>query len=159
MSIRDSVASGAAFTGSYLFMNVAATLIPGFGLLGNSPAVIIGEMVIAKPYGPIIGIAMGFAEVDLALLRRSLVSEVVGVGCVVAIAFVVGMPTRDFTIGSEVLNRASANLLDWLIALVGGLAGRFVFVSTGLTGVIVGVTIAAALVPPLTTFGIMVEVQ
>lgn len=38
---------------------------------------------------------------------------------------------------------------------MGGLAGGFTFVSTGLSGVVVGVAIATALVPPLTTCGIL----
>jgi uncharacterized membrane protein len=42
-----------------------------------------------------------------------------------------------------------------LIGLVGGIAGGFTFVSTGLTGVVVGVAIATALVPPLTSCGIL----
>jgi uncharacterized membrane protein len=42
-----------------------------------------------------------------------------------------------------------------LIALVGGLAGGFTFLSSSLSSVIVGVAIATALVPPLTTCGIL----
>jgi hypothetical protein len=61
-AIRESVASGAALNGSYLAMNLAAALIAGFGLMENSPAVIIGAMLIAMLYGPIIGIALGLAR-------------------------------------------------------------------------------------------------
>jgi uncharacterized membrane protein len=46
-AIRESVASGAALNGSYLAMNLAAALVAGFGLIENSPAVIIGAMLIA----------------------------------------------------------------------------------------------------------------
>lgn len=63
--------------------------------------------------------------------------------------------TRQLTIGSEILNRTAPNLLDLLIALVGGFAGGFTFLSTSLSGVIVGVAISTALVPPLTTCGIL----
>ena len=44
----------------------------------------------------------------------------------------IGISTRDLTIGSEILGRTSPSLVDLLIALVGGLAGGFAFVSTGL---------------------------
>jgi uncharacterized membrane protein len=44
---------------------------------------------------------------------------------------------------------------DLLIGLVGGIAGGFTYISTGLPGVIVGVAIATALVPPLTSCGIL----
>ena len=154
-AIRESVVSGAALNGSYLAMNLAAALIAGFGLIENSPAVIIGAMLIAMLYGPIVGIALGLAEANLHLLRRALLAEVVGALLVLAAGLLIGISTRDLTIGSEILGRTSPSLVDPLIALVGGIAGGFTFVSTGLSGVVVGVAIATALVPPLTTCGIL----
>jgi uncharacterized hydrophobic protein (TIGR00271 family) len=158
-ALRESVASGTVLNSSYLAMNLAAALIAGFGLMENSPAVIIGAMLIAMLYGPIIGIAFGLAEANLHLLRRGLLAEVVGALLVLAAGLLIGMSTRDLTIGGEILSRTSPNLLDLLIALVGGLAGGFTFVSTGLSGVVVGVAIATALVPPLTTCGILLARQ
>jgi len=151
---RDLVASGCALTGSYLAMNAAATLLAGLGLLQNSPAVIIGAMLVAMLLGPLIGIALGLAEANLPLLSRSLLTEIAGAAWVLAISYVVGMASRNVSIGTEILSRTSPNILDLLIGLVGGLAGGFTFVSTGLTGV-VGVAIATALVPPLTSCGIL----
>jgi uncharacterized hydrophobic protein (TIGR00271 family) len=158
-TVRESVASGAALNGSYLAMNLAAALIAGFGLMENSPAVIIGAMLIAMLYGPIMGIAFGLAEANLHLVGRSLAAEFVGAAVVLVAGWVIGLSTRDLTIGSEILARTSPNLIDLLIALVGGLAGGFTFVSTGLSSVVVGVAIATALVPPLTTCGILLARQ
>jgi disulfide bond formation protein DsbB len=53
-------------------MDAAAALLAGIGLIENSPAVIIGAMLIAMLFGPIIGIAMALAETDLRLLGRAL---------------------------------------------------------------------------------------
>lgn len=154
-AIRDSVMAGAALTGPYLAMNIAAAFIAGFGLMENSPAVIIGAMLIAMLFGPIVGIAMALAEADLRLLGRALVAEFVGALCVLAVGLLIGFSTRHLVIGSEILNRTAPNLLDLLIALVGGVAGGFTFLSPSLSSVIVGVAIATALVPPLTTCGIL----
>ena len=152
---RALVASGSELSRSYLLMNAAATLIAGFGLLENSTAVIIGAMLIATLFGPIVGIALGLAEGDLRLLIRSLLAELAGVACVLALGYGVGLAGRGLSIGSEILTRASPGLLDLLIALVGGIAGAYTFVTPGLGGVIVGVAIATALVPPLTSCGIL----
>src|SRR5215472_1893119 len=152
---HELVASGSALTGSYLAMNAAATLLAGFGLLQNSPAVIIGAMLIAMLFGPLVGIALGLAEANLSLLGRSLLGEIVGAAWVLGIGFLVGMASRNLSMGSEILSRTSPNILDLLIGLVGGVAGGFTYISTGLTGVIVGVAIATALVPPLTSSGIL----
>lgn len=152
---RESVTSGSALTGAYLAMNAAATLLAGFGLLQNSPAVIIGAMLIAMLFGPIVGIALGLAEASLPLLGRSLLAEVAGVAWVLAIGYVVGITSRNLQLGSEIISRTSPSLLDLLIGLVGGLAGGFTYIATGLSSVIVGVAIATALVPPLTSCGIL----
>ena len=154
-AIRDSVTAGAALTGPYLAMNIAAAFIASFGLMENSPAVIIGTMLIAMLFGPIVGIAMALAEADLRLLGRALLAEFVGAVCVLAVGLLIGFSTRHLVIGSEILNRTAPNLLDLLIALVGGVAGGFTFLSPSLSSVIVGVAIATALVPPLTTCGIL----
>src|SRR5271166_1533555 len=153
--IRESVTAGAALTGPYVAMNVAAAFIAGFGLMENSPAVIIGAMLIAMLFGPIVGIAMALAEADLRLLTRALVAEVVGVVCVLAVGLLIGFSTRHLVIGSEILNRTAPGLLDLLIALVGGLAGGFTFLSPSLSSVVVGVAIATSLAPPLATCGIL----
>ena len=111
--IRKSVTDGAALNGPYLAMNVAAAFIAGFGLMENSPAVIIGAMLIAMLFGPILGIAMALAEADLRLLGRALVAEVVGAVCVVAVGRVIGLSTRHLVIGSEIgtTRRLAATLI------------------------------------------------
>lgn len=154
-AIRESVSAGAALNAPYLAMNVAAAFIAGFGLMENSPAVIIGAMLIAMLYGPIIGIAMALAVADLRLLGRALLTEVVGAACVLAVGCLIGFSTPHLVIGSEILSRTAPDLLDLLIALVGGLAGAFTLLSPSLSSVIVGVAIATALVPPMTTCGIL----
>jgi len=154
-AIRESVTAGAALTGPYVAMNVAAAFIAGFGLMENSPAVIIGAMLIAMLFGPIVGISMALAEADLRLLSRAFFAEVVGAVCVLAVGLLIGFSTRHLVIGSEILNRTAPGLLDLLIALVGGLAGGFTFLSPSLSSVVVGIAIATSLVPPLATCGIL----
>ena len=103
-------------------------------------------------FGPIVGISMALAEADLRLLARALVAEIVGAVCVLAVGLLIGVSTRHLVIGSEILNRPVPGLLDLLIALVGGLAGGFTFLSPSLSSVIVGVAIATAFHSlPLTT--------
>jgi uncharacterized hydrophobic protein (TIGR00271 family) len=152
---RQTVAEGSALTAPYLAMNAAATVIAALGLLQNSAAVILGAMLIAMLFGPIVGIALGLAEGELKLLGRSLVSEIAGAAWVLAIAFVVGLLSHRLPLGSEILSRTSPNLLDLSVGLAGGLAGGYTYVVPGLPGVIVGVAIATSLVPPLTSCGIL----
>jgi uncharacterized hydrophobic protein (TIGR00271 family) len=152
---REKVVSSVALTATFLAMNAAATVIASLGLLENSAAVIIGAMLIAMLFGPIVGIALALAEGDLPLLGRSLVSEIVGAAGVLGIGYVVGLAAHRLSMGSEILSRTAPNIMDLVIGLVGGMAGGFMYVSPNVPGVVVGVAIATSLAPPLASCGIL----
>jgi uncharacterized hydrophobic protein (TIGR00271 family) len=135
-------------------MNALATLVAGYGLFANSTAVVIGAMLIAMLLGPIMGLAMGLVDGDTQLLKRASIAETVGAIMVVMIAFIMGRMHFDLPITAEMMARVHPNLLDLMIALAGGAAGAYATVSPKVNAGIVGVAIATALVPPLTTCGI-----
>jgi len=151
-AVEDAAASGVP----YLLMNAAATLIAGFGLFEDSPAVIIGAMLIAALLGPIQGLAMALAESDLRLLRSSLTAEILGAALVMILGIILGTVDRTSPLGHEILGRTAPNILDLLIGLVGGAAASFAISKPRLASMAVGVAIATALVPPLTTSGILI---
>src|SRR3984885_10922888 len=153
---RRSAEESAALGGPYLLMNAAATLIAGFGLFEDSPAVIIGAMLIAALLGPIQGMAMALAEANLKLLRVSLTAEVAGAALVLVLGMALGTIDRTSPLGHEILSRTAPNILDLLIGLVGGAAAAYAAASPRLGALAVGVAIATALVPPLTTCGILI---
>jgi uncharacterized hydrophobic protein (TIGR00271 family) len=153
---RRSAEEAAALGGPYLLMNAAATLIAGFGLFEDSPAVIIGAMLIAALLGPIQGMAMALAEADLKLLRVSLTAEVTGAALVLGLGMALGTIDRTSPLGHEILSRTAPNILDLLIGLVGGAAAAYAVATPRLGALAVGVAIATALVPPLTTCGILI---
>ncbi|MGH7196404.1 MAG: hypothetical protein ACREGJ_01400 [Candidatus Saccharimonadales bacterium] len=53
----------AQFTGAFLLMNVLAAVIASYGMLANSPAVIIGAMIVALLLGPLMGISLALWRV------------------------------------------------------------------------------------------------
>ena len=67
--IRQSIKVNAVFDTPYIVMNVLATVVACYGLLANSPAVVIGAMIIAMLLGPITGVALGLVEGDNSLLK------------------------------------------------------------------------------------------
>ncbi|MCW2286772.1 putative hydrophobic protein (TIGR00271 family) [Rhodoblastus acidophilus] len=153
---RVVAASGATLSVSYFVLNAAATLIAGYGLLANSEAVIIGAMLIAMLYGPILAIGLALAELDASLLARALISEIAGVAWVLAIGILIGLVHWKIPLSDQLLARTKPNLLDLMIALVGGAAGAYASASPRISGAIVGVAIATALCPPLTACGILI---
>ena len=150
-TIRHSIHEGAALTPGYLLMNVLATIIATYGLFADSPAVVIGAMVVALLLVPIAGVALALVDGEAALLRRAFVAEVAGVGTVLGTALLLGLVHRDIPATHELLARTSPNFLDLGIALAGGAAGTYALVAPRLNLALVGVAIATALEPPLST--------
>lgn len=147
--------ASARVTPAYILMNAAATLIAAFGLFQNSPAVIIGAMLIAMLMGPILGIALSLAEADLAHFWTALRSEVIGVLWVMACAAMVGLVFRNLPIGSEILSRTQPTILDLCVALAGGAAAGYASTSRQVSGAMVGIAISTALVPPLASCALL----
>ncbi|HEY8714855.1 MAG TPA: DUF389 domain-containing protein, partial [Candidatus Acidoferrum sp.] len=130
--------------------------IAAFGLVLNSPAVIIGAMLISPLMGPIMATGLALAAGDLYLAIKALANLCLSLALAIALsAFIVWLlPFHSPT--SEILARTNPNLLDLGIALFSGLAGSVaVCRAGGGDGVttLPGVAIAVALMPPLCTIG------
>ncbi len=130
--------------------------IATLGLVLDSPAVVIGAMLISPLMGPILAAGLALAAADLYLGIKSLLSIALGVllSALFAAALVWVLPFQSPT--GEILARIHPNLLDLGVALFSGLAGAIV-VCRGGSGAGVtalpGVAIAVALMPPLCTVG------
>jgi uncharacterized hydrophobic protein (TIGR00271 family) len=153
--VRQLIYDNASISQSYIIMNTLACIVASYGLLTNSTAVVIGAMVIATLLGPITGIALGLVDGDNELLRKAITTEVFGVALVMAIAFLIGKIHADIPLSSEIMARTSPNILDLIIALAGGAAGAYAIASPRISAGLVGVAIATALVPPLSTSSIL----
>lgn len=150
---EQSIREGVSFKGTTLLILVFAIFIASLGLNTNSPAVIIGAMLISPLMGPIIGLGLGVGIEDFDLLKRSLRN------LLVAAAFSILASALYFLISpvseghSELLARTSPTIYDVFIGFFGGAAGIFAIASKNKGNVIPGVAIATALMPPLCTVG------
>jgi len=153
--IRNSISNGAELSAAYLFMNMLAATIASYGLFANSPAVIIGAMIIAMLLGPITGISLALVDSDAKLLLKGLVTLGAGALGVIGTALIIGTIHNDIPITHEIIARTTPNFSDLMVALAGGAAGAYATVSPRLSVAFVGVAIATALVPPLSAASIL----
>lgn len=140
---------------TYWLMNALSTVIACYGLFANSPAVVIGAMVMAMLLGPIAGVSLGLTDKDKGLFTMALFSLVAGVAWILLIAFAIGSVHNSVPLTKEIIARTDPTLFDLMIALAGGAAGAVSMVSPQVGTAIVGVAIATALVPPLSACGIL----
>jgi uncharacterized hydrophobic protein (TIGR00271 family) len=141
---------------------VFSSSIAAFGLMNDSAAVVIGAMLIAPLMTPI----MAFAGALVEAWGRRLVEQGLIVAGGAALAIAVGWACASLipdigpglALPGEVLARTSPNLIDLGIALAAGAAGAYVTVRSEASSALPGVGIAVALVPPLATVGLCLEV-
>lgn len=140
---------------AYWLQLVFAAGVATLGLAQNSPAVIIGAMLISPLMGPILAGGLALAAGDLALGVKAGISLLLS--CAVSIAFsvlLVGLlPFKEMT--AEIAARTEPNTLDLVVALFSGAIGSIAICKEvkGVVTSIPGVAIAVALMPPLCVVG------
>ena len=126
------------------------------GLVLNSPAVIIGAMLISPLMGPIMALGLALAAGDLYLSVKAVANLVASIALAIGLSALIVWLLPFHSVTQEVLSRTSPNLLDLGIALFSGLAGSVAVCRTGGDGAVTtlpGVAIAVALMPPLCAMG------
>ncbi|MGO8719601.1 MAG: DUF389 domain-containing protein [Acidobacteriaceae bacterium] len=126
------------------------------GLVLNSPAVIIGAMLISPLMGPIMALGLALAAGDLYLALKAVANLVASISLAIVLSACIVWLLPFHSVTQEVLARTSPNLLDLGIALFSGLAGSVAVCRTGGDGTVTtlpGVAIAVALMPPLCAMG------
>ncbi len=130
--------------------------IATLGLVQNSPAVIIGAMLISPLMGTILSTGLALAVGDSYLLLKSFLNIALSMAASVGLAALLVWLLPFHSVTQEILARIHPNLLDLGIAVLSGLAGSIVVCRGGSgTGVMAlpGVAIAVALMPPLCVMG------
>ncbi len=147
---------------TYVVMTVLSGIIATAGLLLDSPATVVGSMVIAPLIGPAMAAAVGSVVGDTDLFRRGVILQAIGIilAIMAATAFAIFVqvtnlvpPGLDPLQFSEVEERLSPNFLSLVVAVGAGVAGALSLM-TGISAALVGVMIAVALIPPAATVGI-----
>lgn len=151
-----AVARDARLDRRFLLLITLSAAIATLGLLQNSAAVVIGAMLVSPLLGPIMGVGFGLATLEANLIKRSLLTLAAGVVLAIATAMLIIWLSPIADVTDELRARTQPTLLDLGVAVVGGIAGVYAIMRK-LSGVMVGVAIATALVPPLSTvaFGIV----
>lgn len=139
--------------GANAWMLMCSIMIASLGLDLNSPAVIIGAMLISPLMSPILGVGLGIGINDRETLNVSI--QHFGISIMIALVtsttYFFITPFGDAT--NEIIARTSPNTLDAAVAFFGGIAGIISGSRIDKSNAIPGVAIATALMPPLCVTG------
>ncbi|MCU4924555.1 TIGR00341 family protein [Halobacteria archaeon AArc-dxtr1] len=148
----------------YVTMLFISAVVATSGLLADSPAVVVGSMVIAPLIGPALAANVGIVTGDDGLKSTGFTYQLVGLAFVIVASIGLATLARlaglepagvDIVVAAELQERVSPNLFSLAVALGAGVAG-ILSLTRGFSEAIVGVMIAAALIPPAAAVGITV---
>jgi len=143
----------------FFYITGLAVLMATFGLLLDSPAVVIGSMLIAPVLYPVLGIALGLVMSNPSVLGRSMVTLTKSFGIGIALATVATIifsqiDAGGFVLTNEIQHRIEPGILYFFVALVAGAAVSFVLGQPEWSETLPGIAISVALIPPLAVVGI-----
>lgn len=139
-----------------ILMLMLATLIALFGLFLNNVTIVIGAMLISPILGPInsisvnacLGKAKIVAREEILMLGMMAISILFAAACTLIASFVVQLPLTP-----QIVSRTQVTDIDVAVSLFLGVAGGMAIVSA-LPEILVGVAVAAALIPPMAVVGL-----
>ncbi len=148
----------------YVALTLISAIVATAGLLLDSAAVVVGSMVIAPLIGPALSASVGTVVNEPDLFDEGFTYQIIGVVVAIAgsavfawvakTAFFVPPGIEIGEIG-EISERLTPDILSLFVALGAGVAG-VLSLSTGVSVALVGVMIAAALIPPAAAAGIAI---
>lgn len=149
----ENISKDIFIKGPNLWYLISSAILTSIGLDTNSPAVIIGAMLISPLMSPILGIGLGVGIYDKELFFSSIKEFTFAIFLSVLISFLYFLLSPLGNITNEILARTTPTILDIGIAFFGGVAGIVAASRKGVVNSIPGVAIATALMPPLCTAG------
>ena len=143
---------------AYYLLIILAAMIASSGVAGDSPATVIGAMIVAPLMTPILGIVLSIVTRDCKNLCVSISLVFSGALIAVGIGLAFGMFLDDDQIrrenNSQIASRVLPRLTDLIAALATGAVGSIAMVREDVAGSLPGVAIAISLVPPLNVVGL-----
>ncbi len=144
------------FNKNLLFMIVIAAGVAVVGLFANNASLVIGAMLISPLLGPISAFSFNTAVGQTNKMIKSLISGLLLLIAVIAtgaLLTTIAIQFTDLPLTNEIISRTEISPVFLAVAIALGFAGG-IAMSTNIPGILVGVAIAAALVPPATVAGI-----
>lgn len=145
-------------------LTVLSAAIAAFGLLADSGAVVIGAMLVAPLMTPIMAASAATVTAENRRLVRALGVLALGTVLAIAVGWVVSVVAGGGVVDSsalpgEIQSRTYPSLLDLGIAISAGAAAGYIQPRRSAISALPGVGIAVALVPPLATVGITLQLD
>lgn len=138
---------------TFLMMVFISTIIAALGLLNDSPAIVIGAMLVAPLLWPILGVSMGLLVGDGKMVKLSLISIVLSIGIAIITAMFMTFSYVPLGTTNSLLQLSDIGFMV-PVAIASGAAAAMAISYESIREAISGIAVSVALIPPLVTIGI-----
>jgi len=139
---------------NYYLLITLSGIIATLGLVMDSPAVVIGAMLVAPLMSPILALSLSIVLGDARLLRLATQAMLQGTLAAVGISVFLGWVSPYNVVTAEMAACTQPTLLDLGVALASGAAAAYAMARAEVSAALPGVAIAVALMPPLSVMGL-----
>ena len=144
------------FNKNLFAMVIIASVVAVVGLFTDNAALVIGGMLLAPLIGPMTAFAFNVAVAQPQKMLKATINGFSLLAASFVTAIVLTVATSQFVdlpITEEIILRTETSFVFLALAIALGIAGG-IAMSSNIPGILVGVAIAAALVPPAAVTGI-----
>lgn len=152
--IINKIKEQSAFSFTYFLLLFTSTIIATLGLLTDSTAVVIGAMLIAPIFWPVLGISLGAVKNDHKVLLSTTISLILTIILVLAVSSVLTIIFPFEQTNKEIISRTQPTIIHLLIALTSSAIGIAALYYKKISSSASGAAISIALLPPLCVVGI-----
>ena len=149
----NEIEEGIYFRGHNLWLLVISMGIACIGLNINSPAAVIGAMLISPLMGPIVGAAFGFSIGNRHLIKLGIINWGLMILVALCSSTLYFFITPFHSETAQLESFKTATIFDCFLAILGGFAWFLGIVRKEAIKVIAGVAVSTACIPPLCTAG------
>lgn len=153
---KDLIEPNVEFNKNLLFMIIIAAGVATAGLFANNATLVIGAMLISPLLGPLTAFSFNITVGQPEKVYKATISGLLLVVAIIAtgaILTAISLQFTDLPLTDEILTRTQMSPIYLAVAIALGIAGG-IAMTTDIPGILVGVAIAAALVPPAAVSGI-----
>ncbi len=137
----------------FILFAVLSGVVASLGLIANLPVIVLASMILGPHMGPIISTSLGMVLGKQEILRKSILTETVGILLSIGVGWGLGSIIPETSLTSEILIRTAPTIYDFGLAVVSGIAISYCY-TYGLSTALIGVAVSSALVPPASTIGL-----
>jgi uncharacterized hydrophobic protein (TIGR00271 family) len=145
----------------FVLLQAASVVIASIGIAADSPAIVIGAMLLSPLMTPVLSVAAAATMIWPKRAARSIGFVVAASLGSMLLAWAVAVVIPDVQVGvlpNELLVRTRPTLFDLVVALAAGTAGGYAMVREEVGSALPGVAVAVALVPPLAVVGTALDI-